>query len=133
MSPVRNLRNRIRTRANRQSKDKQLQNSKRAPGRIDTLVVISYNEAGGNGRRLVLAPFNRVQVDALLDEFPQWTEFPQERDSVFDSFQDVVDFSISGEAANAESDTAVCTLVAVAESPQDITWLKGGRRASTAG
>ena len=63
---------------------------------------------------LVLTPLDRVEINALLHHFPEWTELSQESHPLTHSLDDIVDLLFRGESSNTKSDTAVCTLVAVA-------------------
>ena len=91
--------------------------------------VMQINEIGRT--RLVLAPFNRVQVNALLNQLPEGAQLTQEVYAILDSLEDVVNLSISGEATNTETNTAVGTLVAASQGTQDIAGLQRGRSAGT--
>lgn len=83
--------------------------------------------------RLVLGPLDRVQIDTILNHLPKGTQLAQEVHAILDSLENVVDLGVGGESTNAEADTAVCALVAAAQSMQDVAGLEGGRSASTAG
>ena len=78
----------------------------------------------------MLTPLDAVQRDPLLYQFPQWTEFSQERYPLLDSFQNVVNLAFGGEPANAKSNATVRTLVATTQCSQDIARLERGGRAS---
>ena len=82
---------------------------------------------------LVTTPLNSVEVDTLLHKLPQRTELTQEGNTFLHGLENVVHLGIGGETANTESDTAVSTLIAAAQSPQDVAGFQGGRRAGTAG
>lgn len=82
-------------------------------------------------RKLVLAPLNRVEVNTLLNELPQRAQFPQEVDALSNRIQDVVNFTVGGEAANAETDTAVSALITAAERSEDVARLEGCGGAGT--
>jgi len=69
---------------------------------------------------LVLAPLNRVQIDAFLNQLPQWAKLPQKGDALLDCFENVVDFFFSGEPPDAEPDTAMGTLVTAAQRAEDV-------------
>jgi hypothetical protein len=77
----------------------------------------------------MLAPLDRVEIDAFLHKFPQRTEFSQESDALFDGLEDIVDLAGRGKTANAKTNAAMGTLIAVAESSKDIARFK--RRGST--
>lgn len=81
----------------------------------------------------MLAPFDTVKIDALLDELPQRAELAEERDALPDGVEDVVDLGVSGEAADAEADTAVRALVAVAQRAEHVRGLERGGCARGAG
>lgn len=81
----------------------------------------------------MLAPFDGVEVDALLDEFPEWTELSQEGDSFFNGFQNVVNLAGCGKAADAKPNTAVSALIAVPQSSKNVARLQRCRSASTSG
>ena len=83
----------------------------RTSGENSTLIIMT----GYRTNRLMLTPLDGVEVDPFLDKLPQRAELAQEGDSVLDSFEDVVDLRVGREAADTESNTAVRTLVAVAE------------------
>lgn len=80
---------------------------------------------------LVLTPLNRVEINTLLNKLPQRTQLSQERHPLLDCVQDVINFRVSREAANAKADTAVCALIAAAESSKNVAWLKRRRSTST--
>jgi hypothetical protein len=81
----------------------------------------------------VLAPFDGVEVHALLHELPQRAQLAEEGYALLHGLEYVVDLGVSGETADTETDTGVCALVAVTESTEDVGWLKRGRCASRAG
>lgn len=79
----------------------------------------------------MLAPLNRVEVNSLLDKLPERAELSEETDAVPDRLQDVVNFTFSGETANAETNTAVGALVTATEGPQNVAGLKRCRGTGT--
>lgn len=81
----------------------------------------------------MLAPFDTVEIDALLDKLPQRAELAEESDALPDGVEDVVDLGVGGEAADAEADTAVRALVAVAQGAEDVGGLERGGCASGTG
>ena len=81
----------------------------------------------------MLAPFDGVEVHALLDELPQRAQLAEERHALLHGLEHVVDFGVSGETTNTETDTGVSALVTVTKSTQDIRRLKRRRGASRAG
>lgn len=81
--------------------------------------------------RSVLAPLDRVQVNALLNQLPEGTQLTQEVHAILNSLENVVDLGIGGESADTEADTAVGALVAAAQGTQDVAGLQGGRSAGT--
>lgn len=81
----------------------------------------------------MLAPFDSVEVDALLHELPQRAELAEEGDALLDGLEDVVDLGVGGEAADTEADTGVGALVAVAQGTEDVRGLERGGGASGAG
>lgn len=68
-------------------------------------------------KALVLAPFDGIQVDTFLYEFPQRAQLTQEVNSLFDSLEHIVDFCFCSKSTNAKSDTTVCTLITVTKCP----------------
>lgn len=56
-------------------------------------VIILYKFRRGIKQllRSMLTPFDRVEVDTLLHEFPQRAQLAEEGNALFDSLQDVVD------------------------------------------
>lgn len=80
----------------------------------------------------MLTPLDRIQRHALLHQFPQRTQFAQETDAIRDRLQDIIDFLFRGEAADAEADTAMGALVAIAQRAQDVARLERGRGACAA-
>jgi hypothetical protein len=81
----------------------------------------------------MLAPLNSVKIHPLLHKLPQRAQLAQERNTLLDSLEHVVDLSISSESANAETDTAVCALVAAAERAEHVAGLQRGGGACAAG
>lgn len=79
----------------------------------------------------MLAPLNRLQVNTLLDQLPQWTQFSQEVNASLHGLQDVVDLAVGREPADTKPDTAVGTLVACAQSPENVTRLQRRRGTRT--
>lgn len=75
--------------------------------------------------RLVLAPLNRVQIDAFLHKLPQRAELSQEGHALLHSLEDVVDLGLCCESADAEADTAVSALVAASQRAQDVAGFEG--------
>jgi len=78
----------------------------------------------------VLAPFDGVEVDALLDELPERAQLAEERHALLHGLEHVVDLGVGGETADTETDTGVRALVAVTESTENVRRLKRGRCAS---
>ena len=62
-----------------------------------------------------MCPFDRVQIDAILEHLPQGGHLAQTTDGVADELDCVVDLFFGGEATDAETDGAVCQLVVQAE------------------
>lgn len=81
----------------------------------------------------MLTPLDSVEVNTLLDQLPQRAELTKEVHPLLHRLQHVVDLLLGRKATNTESDTAVGTLIAVAQRTKNVTGLQGGRRASTAG
>ncbi|KFY09440.1 hypothetical protein V492_05495 [Pseudogymnoascus sp. VKM F-4246] len=81
----------------------------------------------------MLAPLNRVEIHALLNKLPQRAQLAQERNTLLDGLEHVVDLGISREAADTETDTAVRALVAAAERAEHVAGLERGGGAGTAG
>lgn len=65
---------------------------------------------------LMLTPLNAVECNTVLNQFPQGTELPQERNPLFHSLEHIVNFTLRSKPPNAEADTAVGALVTVSES-----------------
>lgn len=83
--------------------------------------------------RSMLAPFDRVEVDALLHQLPQWAKLSQEGDALANSLEHVVDLALCRETTDSKPNTAVCALITCPERTQHIAGLKRGGRAGTAG
>lgn len=81
----------------------------------------------------MLTPLNSVEVNTLLNQLPQRAELTKEVHPLLHGLQHVIDLLLGRKATNTEPDTAVGTLVAVAQCTKNVTGLEGGRRASTAG
>ena len=75
----------------------------------------------------MLAPLNGVQVNAFLHQLPERTQLSQEGHSVGHRLEHVVDLAFRCEASDAESDAAVCALIAVSKRSQDVARLQRGR------
>lgn len=73
----------------------------------------------------MLAPLNTVQRHPLLHQLPQWTQLSQKTDPLRHGFQHVVDFALGRESPDAESDAAVCALVAVSEGAKNVAGFEG--------
>lgn len=82
---------------------------------------------------LVLAPFDRVQVNPFLYQLPQRAQFPQERDSLFHGLEHIVNLGLGRKPSNTKANTTVCTLVTVPKSSEHVAWLERRRRACAAG
>lgn len=82
---------------------------------------------------LMLAPLDGVKIDTFLDQLPERTQFTQERDTLLHRLQDVVDLQFRSESAKTKANARVCTLIAAAQGPQDVTGLQRGRCARTPG
>lgn len=80
----------------------------------------------------MLAPLNSVQVNTLLYQLPEWTELPQECDTLLHSFQHVIDLQVGSESSNAKANTRVRALVTVAQRSQDVAGFQGRGCASAA-
>lgn len=80
---------------------------------------------------LVLAPLDRVEIDAFLHELPERAQLAEESDTLLDSLEDVVNLHLCREPTNTESDAAVCTLVTVAQGSQNVAGLQRRRGTST--
>ena len=65
---------------------------------------------------LMLTPLNAVECNTVLNQFPQGTELPQERNPLFHSLEHIVNLTLRSKPPNAEADTAVGALVTVSES-----------------
>lgn len=89
-----------------------------------TLACLCCSRYIGYFLLLVLAPLDSVEVDALLDEFPQGAQLTQEGHTLLDSLENIVDLHLGGEAANAKSDAAVSALVAVTQGSEDVAGLQ---------
>lgn len=63
----------------------------------------------------VLAPFDRVEIDAFLYQLPEGAQLSQESDPLPHGLQDVVDLTLRGESPDAEADAAVRAFVGVAQ------------------
>ena len=88
------------------------QNAQRPTQFLTTCTTCSHN--------LVAAPLDGVEINTLLDQLPQRTQFTQESNAFLHSLEHVVDFGIGGEATNAETNTAVSALVTAAEGTENI-------------
>jgi len=82
--------------------------------------------------QLMLTPLNRVEVDTLLNEFPQRTQLSQERDSLADGVEDIINLRGRRKAANTKANAAVSAFVAAAERSEHVTRLERSRRACAA-
>ncbi|KFY06316.1 hypothetical protein V491_08713 [Pseudogymnoascus sp. VKM F-3775] len=80
----------------------------------------------------MLAPLNSVKIHPLLHKLPQRAQLAQERNTLLDSLEHVVNLSIGCEPADTETDTAVRTLVAAAERAENVAGLQRGGGACTA-
>jgi hypothetical protein len=74
-------------------------------------------------QKSMLAPLNTIQRNTLLHELPKWAQLSQKCNSFLNCLQNVINLSLCGETTDAEADTAVCALVAAAESPEHVTGL----------
>lgn len=81
----------------------------------------------------MLRPLNRIDINPLLHHLPQRAQLPQKRHPLLNSIQHIINLLIRREPSNTKSNTAVGALVAVAESPEDVTRFERGRGTSTAG
>jgi len=80
----------------------------------------------------VLAPFDGVEVYALLDKLPQRAQLAEEGHALLHGLEHVVDLGVGGETADTETDAGVRALVAVTESTENVGRFKRGRCASRA-
>jgi hypothetical protein len=81
----------------------------------------------------VLAPFNSIQIDALLHKLPQWAKLSQECHALFDGLENVVNLCFRRESADAETNTAVGTLIAASQRSEDVARFQRGRCACATG
>lgn len=79
----------------------------------------------------MLAPLDCVQVNTLLNQLPQRTQFSQEVHASLHGLQDVVDLAVGREPADTKPDTAVGTLIACTQSPEHVTRLQRRRGTRT--
>lgn len=70
--------------------------------------------------RLVLTPFDGVEIHTFLHELPKRAQLAKESDTLLHRLEHVVDLGISCEAANTEPDTGVRALVTAAECAKDV-------------
>ncbi|KAJ8550279.1 hypothetical protein ON010_g10790 [Phytophthora cinnamomi] len=80
----------------------------------------------------VLAPLDRVGVDALLHHFPQGAHLAQTRDVLDAQLHGVVDLGLRRETADAEADGRVRQVLAHADGAQHVRRLERRARASAA-
>jgi hypothetical protein len=78
------------------------------------------------------APLDSVEINTLLDELPQRTQFTQECNTFLHGLEDVVNLFIGGEATDTETDTAVSALVTATQSTENIRRFERGRCAGGA-
>lgn len=100
--------------------------------RVQSRHFSPHPRVNSSAAALVLAPFNGVEVNTLLDQLPQRAQLAQECHSLLYCLEDVVNLCLSREAANTETDTAVRTLITVSEGSQYVARLQGSRCAGTA-
>ena len=54
--------------------------------------------------KLMLSPFNTLQINPFLYHLPQWTQFSQEVNFALDSFNHEINFILRRESSNSKSD-----------------------------
>ena len=72
----------------------------------------------------MLAPLNSVQVHAFLHQLPQWTQLPQETNSLGDRFEHIINLAFRREPPNTKPNTAVCAFIAVPQRSQNVARFK---------
>jgi len=75
----------------------------------------------------MLAPLDGVEINTLLNKLPQRTQLAQERHSLLDGLEHIVNLLLGREPADTEADTAVRALVAVAQRAENVRRLERGR------
>jgi hypothetical protein len=91
---------------------------------LSSILYIESMVATTTNWLLVLAPLDAVESNTLLDKLPQRAELSQESDSFLHRFQNIVNLTRGRKSSNAKSDTAVCTLIAVAEGAEHVAGLQ---------
>jgi hypothetical protein len=81
----------------------------------------------------MLTPLDRLEIDALLHQFPKRTQLPQKSDPLFDRLEHVVNLPFGRETADAEADAAVRALIAVSQRPEHVARLERGGGTGGAG
>ena len=77
----------------------------------------------------MLSPFDRLEIDALLNHLPQRTHVAQLLDMLDGLARRIVDLILGGKAANAEANRRVCQVVVGTDRTQHIRRLERRRRA----
>ena len=77
-------------------------------------------------------PLDRLHVDSLLSHLVQRGHLAEAVYLADDAIDDVIDFLLRREAAEAEADAAMGQFVADAECSQDVTRFQAGARAGRA-
>lgn len=78
---------------------------------------------------LVLGPVDRLEINPLLEHFPERTQFSQFGDMSGSLFNAVVDLLFGCKSSDAKSDGRVGHLIVGAQCSQHVRWLEGSRRA----
>lgn len=71
----------------------------------------SHNPLPITTAQLMLAPLNSVKIHPLLYKLPQRAQLAQERNTLLDSLEHIVDLSIRRESSDTKTNTAVRALV----------------------
>ena len=79
---------------------------------------------------MLLRPFDRFEVDAILPHFVERREITEPIDVASDEFDGVVDFSVSGETSDAEANGGVSEFVFHAKCAEHVRGLERGGGAS---
>ena len=72
----------------------------------------------------MLAPLDCVQIHTFLHQLPERTQLSQKSHPVRHRLEHVVDLAFRCETPDAESDAAVCALIAISKRSQDVAGLK---------
>ena len=72
------------------------------------------------------APLDTIKRNPLLHQLPERTQLPQKTHALRHRLQHIINLLLRRETAEAKSDTAVRTFVAVAQSAQDVARLERG-------